>query len=89
MKRRILQSFTLAALVAFALPAVASERPAPRPDRRPPPEAFAACEGLEEGAACTVLTPNEEAEIEGTCRRGPDGKGELACAPIHPGPPPR
>ena len=54
---------------------------------KPPPEAFAACKGLSEGTSCTV-TIHEHA-IDGTCRKAPDGTGELFCVPAGmPGPPP-
>ena len=55
----------------------------------PPPKAIKACEGLAESANCTVQI--ESRSIEGTCRKGPEGQGELACAPNHPpfGPSPR
>lgn len=48
----------------------------------PPPEAIQACEGKAESAACSVTFGDHT--MEGTCRRGPDGKGELACAPSGP-----
>jgi hypothetical protein len=49
----------------------------------PPPEVFAACEGLAADAACSLA-------IGGTCRQGPDGEGLLACVPANlPPPPPR
>ena len=42
---------------------------------QPPPEAFAACAGKKEGAACTIAT-----EGEGVCRT-PPGLKERACIP--------
>ena len=36
--------------------------------RGPPPEAFEACEDLEDGDACTVETPH--GTVEGTCGTG-------------------
>ena len=58
----------------------------PHPQHGPPPEAFAACKGSTDGAACTVVL--EERSIDGTCRGGPNGEPELACVPkLPPGPP--
>lgn len=52
----------------------------------PPPEAFAACKSMSEGATCTVML--EEHSIEGVCHGGPNGEPELACVPsFPPGPP--
>jgi hypothetical protein len=45
----------------------------------PPPEALTACKSLSEGATCSVQLPDRT--VPGTCRRGPDGQGPLACAP--------
>ncbi len=58
---------------------------------KPPQEVFAACGGLAEGAACSVTI--HEHKVDGTCRKGPKGEAELACAPSKmdgppPGPPP-
>jgi len=48
---------------------------------------FAACGGLAEGAACSVTI--HEHKVDGTCRKGPKGEAELACAPSKmDGPPP-
>ena len=55
-----------------------------QPWHGPPPEAFAACESLAEGDACTVSI--HEHTLEGSCLSPPDGDGPLACAPD--GPPP-
>ncbi len=60
------------------------DRDAPPPGRRPPQEAFAACEGREVGSACTVEL--HDRTIEGTCREGRDGDG-LFCMPRRPEPP--
>ena len=60
--------------------------PPPHGHRGPPPEAFAACKKLSAGDACTVKLPDRT--VEGICRNGPDGKGELACAPKDMPPPP-
>ena len=53
------------------------------PHRGPPPEAFEACSGLAEGAACSVT--HDGRTLTGSCRSGPQGS-PLACAPS--GPPP-
>ena len=45
----------------------------------PPQEAFDACLGLNEGAACSVVTPN--GETTGSCLTGPRGETVLACVP--------
>jgi hypothetical protein len=52
----------------------------------PPKEAFDACANLTAGAACAFDIDSHH--VTGTCRRGPDGQGPLACAPDHPPPPP-
>ena len=49
--------------------------------QQPPQEAYDACVGLSEGAACTVLTPN--GSLSGTCSLPPSNAStQLACAPI-------
>jgi len=45
----------------------------------PPPEALAACVNLKAGDACSIALRG--ATVDGTCRTGPDGQGDLACAP--------
>ncbi|HND93358.1 MAG TPA: hypothetical protein PLI75_16350 [Anaerolineales bacterium] len=50
--------------------------------QQPPQEAYDACIGLSEGAACTVLTPN--GSLSGTCTLPPvNASTQLACAPIN------
>ncbi|HEY2733272.1 MAG TPA: hypothetical protein VGI70_04770 [Polyangiales bacterium] len=49
---------------------------------KPPQAAFDACAKLTSGAACSV-TFDDGHSVEGTCRGGPDGSSELACAPKH------
>jgi hypothetical protein len=51
------------------------------PDRPPgpPPAAVDACSGKAEGDACSVSDGDHA--FDGTCRKGPDGNGPLACAP--------
>ncbi len=57
----------------------------PGPGRHAPPqEAIEACNGLQEGTACTV-TFGDGRQLSGTCRTGPQGSA-AACAPN--GPPP-
>lgn len=73
-----------------ALACAPANMPPPPPahhHRGPPPQAFEACKSLTENAACTVTFGDES--ISGTCRKGPDGAGALACAPANmPAPPP-
>jgi len=57
----------------------------PPPPREPPKEAFAACAESSEGDTCSVVLGDRT--IDGDCRRGPNGEGQLACAPHHPEPP--
>jgi hypothetical protein len=57
---------------------ISTGAPAPTGDS-PPKQALDACKSLAEGASCTVTLP--ERAIDGTCRKGPDGEGQLACAP--------
>jgi hypothetical protein len=59
-------------------------RDGPPPGRRPPEEAFAACEGREVGSECTVEL--RDRKLQGTCREGRDGDG-LVCMPRPPEPP--
>jgi hypothetical protein len=69
----------------------AADSSAPRP--QPPKEAIDACKPLTEGAACSVKLGDRS--IDGTCKKGPDGQGDLACVPAKPpmgpphGPPPK
>ena len=46
--------------------------------RGPPPEAIQACNGLEDGAACSFTL--HERQISGLCRARPEGKPAV-CAP--------
>jgi hypothetical protein len=56
------------------------------PHRRPPPEAFSACQGKSEGAQCTVSFHDKT--HDGVCVA--PGKEELFCMPNDmPPPPPR
>jgi hypothetical protein len=48
------------------------------PDRRPPAEAFNACESSSEGQSCSFSVP--EREIEGMCIT-PPRRSALVCAP--------
>jgi hypothetical protein len=52
----------------------------------PPQEAFDACAGSTAGDTCAFSIDGHD--ITGTCKNGPDGTGELACAPDRPPPPP-
>ncbi len=45
----------------------------------PPPEAVAACANLLVDASCSVNLHDQT--VNGTCKIGPDGNGELACLP--------
>ena len=77
-----LRAAMLAGLVGVALAGNAAQAQPPR--REPPPIAFAACEGREDGAACSVSLPGHT--IEGTCRAAEDRR--LFCLPAHMPPPP-
>ncbi len=54
-----------------------------RPFRMPPQEAIAACAKLSLDAPCTFTFDGRN--HEGTCRRGPEGQGPIACAPTRHG----
>ena len=61
-----------------------------RGPRKPPAEAFAACEGKSKGDECAFK--HRDHEISGVCEAPPEGDA-LACRPNHPpgrrpGPPP-
>ncbi|MFZ5446463.1 MAG: hypothetical protein ACOZQL_41125 [Myxococcota bacterium] len=56
-------------------------RPAGMGPHGPPPEAFAACASLSEGASCAVTFRGEQ--VIGSCVSGPQG-GRLACLPPRP-----
>jgi hypothetical protein len=78
---------TRTALAASAKTTPSMLADAPPPGHKPPQEAFDACKGSTEGAACSVTFHNHT--LNGTCKKGPDGDDALACAPDHPpGPPP-
>jgi hypothetical protein len=88
------RSIRRAVLAGFALasgaPALAHD-PGHGGHRQPPPEAFQACSGQPEGAACTV-TFGDGRQLAGLCRTGPQGEA-AACMPDRPpggrhGPPP-
>lgn len=63
--------------------ACAPDQPPP-PCHMPPPEAFAACDGLATDDACAFDIDGHH--VDGTCKAGPDGDGPLACAPDQPPP---
>jgi len=70
-----------------ATPAGAQSEPGTPP--APPEEAFAACNGKQEGADCSVKFDGRE--ISGTCHHGPPGANDtrLVCMPLgRPGGPP-
>jgi|GEM_PF-3265192 len=64
--------------------ACAPNRPPPPHEGGPPQEALAACKGKSAGDTCSLTLGARE--MDGTCRQGPDGQGELACAPSRPPP---
>jgi len=47
--------------------------------RGPPPEAVEACKEIADGEACAVTLGGDT--LDGTCAKGPDGNGPLACRP--------
>lgn len=55
-----------------------------RPGRRPPPEAFNACQGKSEGSECSVSF--RDRTLEGVCVLAPDE--QLFCLPNDMPPPP-
>ena len=50
------------------------------PHHGPPPEALAACQGKQDGEACSVTLRDQQ--IQGQCRTGPDNQ-RSACIPEH------
>lgn len=89
--RRAVLSFGAAASICCALGSVAWAEDAtshrdqvPRGPRRPPPEAFRACEGKAEGAECSVAFRGDT--LEGVCV-APQSE-ELFCMPNDMPPPP-
>ncbi len=56
------------------------------PPPLPPKEAVDACASSNAGDACAFDIDSHH--VTGTCRRGPDSQGPLACAPDQPPPPP-
>lgn len=48
----------------------------------PPKEAVEACAGKNENDACSFIEQKSES-VTGACRKGPDGKGMLACVPTN------
>jgi hypothetical protein len=79
---RILAALALTSLT-LAAPALAVEpgrdSTEPPPFRMPPPEAIAACAPLSLDASCRFTFDGRA--HQGTCRRGPEGQGPIACAP--------
>jgi hypothetical protein len=70
----------------FAAPALGrateasgSEHEGSRPFRMPPREAQDACASLSLDATCSFTFDGRA--HQGTCRRGPEGQGPVACAP--------
>jgi hypothetical protein len=93
----------LIGLIGLSLPASAEDgslfvpielaqsqgRPQGGPQGGPPPqEAFDACAAIAEGEAC-AFTLQDDASIEGTCHKPPQGRqGALVCVP-NDAPPPK
>jgi hypothetical protein len=76
---------TLFVALLFGAPLAAQSGGPPPGGCHPPQEAIDACSSRAEGDACSVTFGDHT--MEGTCRKGPNGDGPLACAPK--GPPPR
>ena len=91
-KREGARIVTLTSLLCLSLASVVLAEPASHRDqdrppphgRRPPPEAFSACEGKSEGAECTVSF--RERTLEGVCV-APESDS-LFCMPNDLPPPP-
>ncbi|GAB2887881.1 hypothetical protein ACCI51_01625 [Microbulbifer echini] len=60
-------------IALLAMISTASAQP-----RKPPQEAFDACNGMSEGDACKVETPR--GTMEGTCRKPPQQE-QMLCVP--------
>jgi hypothetical protein len=79
-KRRV-SILTLVAAFAALLSGARADDRAPH---APPPEPHTACDGRQDGAACSVTAG--DLTVQGTCVSAPDGR--LACRPGAPPPPP-
>lgn len=79
---------SLCVALFFGAPLAAQSGGGPPPPGKPPQEAIDACASHAEGDTCSVTF--HDRTMEGTCRKGPNGEGTLACAPKGPppGPPP-
>ncbi len=85
MKRIGIATWTVAAVLALAGASVLADEGRGRPPA-PPAESLQACQGLQDGAACSFTMGDRS--VQGTCRNGPDGQ-PAACMPHRPhGPPP-
>src|ERR1043165_3516640 len=79
-------SLLLALTGCLADESATSQESTIRDHRKPPQEAFAACDGAPATDACAFDIDGHH--VTGTSRKGPAGNGPLACAPDHPPPPP-
>lgn len=79
--------------MVFGMSLIATAQAQQRPDARPgpgerppgpPPEAFDACDGLQEGDACSVATPRGDV-LAGICHALHERR---VCVPDAPPPPP-
>jgi hypothetical protein len=77
-------SICLALGVAAQAEDATSHRDALHAGRRPPPEAFSACSGKSQGAACSLTF--HERTLQGVCVAPPDD--DLFCMPNEMPPPP-
>lgn len=81
MSRHHLKRTSVCCLLAILLPATLRAESDARPDksrlRRPPQEAFDACNNRSEGETVTITTPRGET-LTATCRRF---QGQLAAVP--------
>lgn len=71
--RRSLLNLTVVLAMGTAGTAMAQQR------HGPPAEAIAACANLRADDTCSFS--HHGRDLTGTCRTGPDGQGQLACAP--------
>lgn len=73
---------SLSAIFAACIYAASAHADMTTPSHTPPQEAVQACNGKAENDSCDFTGKQNEA-ITGSCHKGPDGRGVLACVPVN------
>lgn len=81
MNSKIIASALLAVVTTLSVSSLSAEerKGGPGGGGKPPAEAFEACADKAAEESCSFSS--QRGDMTGTCKTGPQGEGELACAP--------